>query len=234
MKLSIVVPAFNEEKNIPSLIEAFAKVFKMHNDIQIIFVENGSDDNSKQVFIEELEKYKNYNFKIVFLGKNKGYGHGIKSGLKASEADYVGWTHADMQTNPKDILKSLSYLENGKKVFIKGYRRGRSLSENFFSFFMGVFETILFQKLIYEINAQPTIFHRSLLDDFEEMPDDFSIDLFSYITAKKKNFIFKRIRVNFPKRIHGESSWNRGLEDVLKFSIRTIRYSIKLRFNDNN
>lgn len=60
---------------------------------------------------------------------NQGYGFGILSGLKETNSEYIGWTHADMQTDPYDTIRALEIIErkgNPENIYLKGKRKGRS------------------------------------------------------------------------------------------------------------
>ena len=94
MKLSIVVPCYNEEKNIPLILERFDEMIE-RDDIEVILVDNGSTDNSAQVLTELLPKYSFA--RTVKVEVNQGYGYGILQGLRECKGEYIGWTHADMQ-----------------------------------------------------------------------------------------------------------------------------------------
>ncbi len=234
--LTIVIPCFNEEANIPILLERFNSSImnykKAHNscEIQLILVNNGSLDHSQDVLNECLPKY-SFATSVKLLS-NLGYGNGILYGLNYAKSRFIGWTHADLQTDPNDILKALQIIKASRSVnlFIKGKRVGRSLADQFFSDGMSIFESILFMLPLYEINAQPTIFNRNLLDSNINPPKDFSLDLYIYIQAILRQFRIERFNVLFSDRIYGTSSWNLNINSKIKFIIRTIMYSIKLRF----
>lgn len=229
MKLSIVIPCYNEEKNIPLVLEKLNSVIKK-NDIEVILVDNGSTDNSDLVFATLLPKYPFA--KKVKVEKNQGYGYGILSGLREAKGEYIGWTHADMQTDPYDSIKALELIEakgNPKSIFVKGNRKGRPLFDNFFTIGMSIFESVYMGTSLWDINAQPNIFHRSLFESWKNPPFDFSLDLFALYSAKKSSFEVLRFNVIFPPRIHGFSSWNTGLKSKWKFIKRTLDFSFKLR-----
>lgn len=228
-KLSIVIPCYNEEKNIPLIGERFLQVIN-RDDIEVILVNNGSKDNSEKIIQEEIKKY---NFlKTCKVEVNQGYGFGILSGLKIAQGEFIGWTHADMQTDPKDVLKALEIIEknNSKEnLYIKGNRKGRALFDNFFTFGMSCFETLLMRKVLWEINAQPNIFHKSFFAKWQNPPHDFSLDLYVYYLAKKLKQKIIRFDVLFPPRIHGTSSWNNSFADKWKFIKRTVKFSLELK-----
>lgn len=104
MKISIVIPCYNEEKNIKLILEEFKKISFENYELELVFVNNGSKDNSKNV-LEEMKQY--YDFlKVVEVVENKGYGYGILEGLKQANGEYLGWMHADMQTSPNEFVNA--------------------------------------------------------------------------------------------------------------------------------
>ncbi len=231
MKLSVVVPCYNEEQNIPLILARFGEVIE-RDDIEVILVDNGSTDNSSQVLSGLLPDYPFA--RTVKVEVNQGYGYGILQGLKECRGEYVGWTHADMQTDPADILKALAVIEaeNGL-VFVKGNRKGRPLFDVFFTVGMSLFETCYLRTKLYDINAQPNIFPRVFYDSWENPPHDFSLDLYALYMARRKGLKVVRFPVLFPKRIYGESKWNTGLRAKWKFIRRTVAFSVNLKKNGN-
>jgi glycosyltransferase involved in cell wall biosynthesis len=223
IKYSLVIPCYNESESLSSLISEIKEIVSSF-DIEFILVDNGSTDNSKEI----LKEISHENIQVVRLKTNAGYGGGIKAGLRIAKGDYRGWIHADLQYSLKDSLKFLNDL-TAEDNFIKGLRKGRSLFQKFISANMSIFESALFGTLMYDINAQPTIFHKDALLYLNNMPDDFSIDLYTYLILRKHGFKIKRFKVIFLNRSFGKSSWNTGLKSIFKMSLKTIKYSIDLR-----
>jgi len=229
IKLSIVIPCYNEEKNIPLILNRFSEVIS-RDDIEVILVNNASIDDSQNVIDDLIE---NYSFaRSITLDDNRGYGNGILRGLEVTKGEFLGWTHADMQTDPNDIVKALQLIEeNGgnKNLYIKGLRKRRPFLDSFFTMGMSFFELSLLRKWLWDINAQPNIFHRTFYEGWQEPPLDFSLDLFVYYNAKVARLNIKRFNVLFPERIHGTSSWNFGLSSKYKFIKRTVLFSFELK-----
>jgi glycosyltransferase involved in cell wall biosynthesis len=223
IKFSIVIPCFNEAPSIPTLIEHISNLNK-NNNIEFILVNNGSTDSTKKIF--KLDDTKG--IVKINLPENVGYGGGIKAGIKLAKGEFIGWMHADLQYSLFDSLEFLNHAGTDKK-YIKGRRKGRNLFQIFISANMSLFETLLFGHILYDINAQPTIFHKDMLPDMVAAPNDFSIDLYSYVIAKKRRYKIARYKVNFKNRVFGKSTWNFGLKSILVMSLRTIKYSISLR-----
>ena len=225
IKFAVAIPCFNEGKNIPILVEKISHLSQKSN-IFFLIVDNGSTDNSFNNLSVRPD-----NFDILRIKKNKGYGYGILSGLnQIKEFDVIGWTHADLQTDIFDIVKAKNiYEEHGLNCFVKGRRVGRPIADSFFSLGMSIFESILFMKFLWEINAQPTLFPSSFFKLWADPPSDFSLDLYSFILAKRNNLKIFRFPVHFHKRIHGHSSWNIDFKSKYKFIKRTLDYSFQLK-----
>ncbi len=228
IKLSIIVPCYNEAENIPLILERF-RVAIVRDDIEVILVDNNSSDNSKEVLAKLLPRF---GFARSVFEPTPGYGNAVLAGLRAAQSEYIGWTHADMQTDPKDAVRALEILEklgSPKDVYVKGRRLGRSLFNVFFTFGMSVFETIYMGSLLFDINAQPNIFHKSFFAAWKNPPGDFALDLYVFNLAKKMKMRVIRFPVLFPKRIHGESSWDKGLASKWKLIRRIIKFSRELK-----
>ena len=118
MKLSIIIPCYNEAENIPLLIESINNVYK--SDTEIILVDNGSTDNTCDVLLKELESINNASIRLVRVENNIGYGHGIMAGVKEAKSQIIAWTHADLQTDVRDVYNGYEIFRNQpnqKKTF---------------------------------------------------------------------------------------------------------------------
>ncbi|MEK7172940.1 MAG: glycosyltransferase family 2 protein [Patescibacteria group bacterium] len=229
MKFSLVIPCYNEVGALPLIIGNIKNNF-LREDLEVIIVDNGSTDGSGKVLGALTANIPRV--RVVTVPINNGYGYGIIAGLKEASGEYLGWTHGDMQTPVQDALKALKIIEaegNPTKIFLKGQRTGRSFFDRIFTAGMSVFESALFGIMLRDINAQPNVFHRSLMKQFFNPPNDFSLDLYVYRLAKINGFVIKRFPVSFLPRPHGESHWNTTLRSKYNFIKRVIRYSFSLK-----
>lgn len=229
MKLSVVVPCYNEEENIPLILKRFSEAVRW-DDVEVILVDNGSVDGTPGLLRKMLPDYPFA--RTVRVDVNRGYGYGIVQGLKACTGEFLGWTHADMQTDPADLVRALDILEEhggGPHLFVKGKRKGRPLPDRFFTAGMGLFETLYMGTGLYDVNAQPNVFSRSFFETWKNPPDDFSLDLYALYMAKRAGLRIERFDVVFPERIHGRSHWNNGLLSKWGFIKRTVAFSRKLK-----
>ena len=227
--LEIVIPCYNESLSIKDLVER-CNFVSSKSPINFILVDNGSLDNTWEQL--ELLTLNSKNIISLKVNHNIGYGNGILIGLTRTKAPYVGWMHADLQTVPDDLIQIADWLSAAKDIkhiFVKGKRKNRALIDVFFSFGMSVFESILFRKKMTEINAQPTIFTRSLIVDLNNAPSDFMLDLYTYHKAISRGYEQKRFFVHFGRRKYGVSSWNKNVFSRIKFISKTMKYSLLLR-----
>lgn len=223
----IVIPCFNEAKNLEKLVSECKRVAKLSEyQVGFILVNNGSSDGSDKRFLELVAGINS--IKYVSLTHNLGYGGGILAGLEQAAAPISGWTHADLQTPLADCLTGVRSIQNGKD-FAKGRRIGRKAGDKLFSLGMGLFESMLFRTTLFEINAQPTIFRTALAKEWKNPPSDFSLDLYALAMASKGDFKVARFPVKFLPRQFGDSKWNLGFRSRVKFIRRTISYSLSLR-----
>lgn len=227
MKFSLIIPCYNEAANLPLLLER-CKQLAAQPGGEVILVDNGSTDNSPDVLTRLVPDYPGC--RSIRVPVNRGYGYGIVQGLSAATGNILGWTHADMQTDPLDALKGLTLFEGASKpLFVKGRRYGRPLADVVFTMGMSVFETLLLGKPLWDINAQPTMFPKSFFETWNTPPDDFSLDLFAYYKARGAALSVKRFPVLFGERANGVSHWNVNWAAKRKFIKRTVDFSFELR-----
>jgi glycosyltransferase involved in cell wall biosynthesis len=196
-------------------------------DAEVILVDNGSTDETPILLKEMLPSL--HGLRSIRITENQGYGYGILEGLRAARGEILGWTHADMQTDPLDALRGMAFFERyGPDIFVKGRRFGRPLGDVVFTVGMSLFESVLLRKQMWDINAQPTMFSRSFFYSWSEPPHDYSLDLFVYYEAKRISLAVHRFPVLFGERTYGVSHWNVNWLSKRKFIRRTLDFSFNL------
>jgi len=227
MKLSLIIPCYNEAASLPRLLERCAGL-GARPDVEVILVDNGSTDATLGVLAASLPRCPGC--RSVRVEVNQGYGFGILAGLRAAEGDLLGWTHADLQADPQDALAALElFRQHGPNLFVKGRRFGRPLADVFFTAGMSFFELLLLGQFMWDINAQPTLFPRTFFETWADPPPDFSLDLYAYYLAVSRRTPVRRFPVRFGPRAHGISHWNINWSAKAKFIRRTSEFSLNLR-----
>ncbi|MAE13600.1 glycosyl transferase family 2 [Candidatus Woesearchaeota archaeon] len=234
-ELSIVVPAYNEAKSLPSLIERYSKA-KANIPFQLVIVDNGSRDETADYLKKETKKKQNGFIKIVTVKKNIGYGYGIHQGLKACDGRLIGWSHADLQCSPEDVFKGYNLFRkiNKRKTLIKGNRKGRDWKPLVLTYGLSTYASLILLHIFDDINGQPKIFPRELLQTMKRPPLGFSYDLYIQYKALQKGYKVRSFTVVFEQRMHGISKWAHSIysklstirsffADVLRMRIGKIR-----------
>ena len=139
-----------------------------------------------------------------------------------------------MQLAIEEVAQFLDYMDTYKgseKLFLKGTRHNRSITDYIFTYSQGLFDSVLFGTWLFDISAIPTFFDRSLLSELKSVPKDFSIEIYMYVMAKRNGFRVERLPVHLLKREKGKSSWNTGFWSRVKQSMRIIKASINIKKN---
>ncbi|MBI2595293.1 glycosyltransferase family 2 protein [Candidatus Daviesbacteria bacterium] len=175
-KISIIIPAFNEEATIENLLLKVMKVDFGKWKSEIIVVDDGSTDKTSKVLSES--KRKREKFKVIRHKKNRGKGAAIQTGLKHIKGDAVIVQDADLEYDPKEIKKLLKELEKGKTEIIFGARNVNVSKKDQFLYVWGInLSTFLLN-----------IFYGSNITDLYTCYKLYRADLFQEYSAKKTGF----------------------------------------------
>lgn len=227
MKLSIVLPCYNEADNLPILVEGYRAVWE-DLPAELILVDNGSTDHTRKV----LESVTAPFVRSVRVPVNRGYGHGIHTGLLAAKGEVVGYSHADMQCPPGDLFRAyhaLAARPDLARAIVKGQRAPRPWQDEMVTGGMGFIASTVLGLPLADINAQPKVFHASLRDRLTSPPDGFEYDLYVLHTALTSGLALETIPVTFGERAHGESKWKFSLFSRWRTIVRVLRYIFTLR-----
>lgn len=120
--LSILIPIYNEEQNIPILFSELEKVFEtIKKRVEVIFIDDGSNDNS----FDQLQKLKGKNnLKIIKFKRNFGQTAALSAGFAYATGEIIITMDADLQNDPRDIPLLLNKIEDGYDI-VSGWRRNR-------------------------------------------------------------------------------------------------------------
>jgi len=124
MNISIVIPVYNEEENLPHLVDAIIRALN-HLELswEVVFVDDGSRDNSLGV-LRDLAARDTKHFRVVAFRRNFGQTSAISAGIDHSSGEVIILMDADMQNDPADIPMLLAKLDEGYDL-VSGWRRNR-------------------------------------------------------------------------------------------------------------
>ena len=231
--LSVVIPIFNEEKNIEGLFKKLIECQKKANFFCQFILVDGCSSDSTGILIKKLSSdYSTLDIKVVSMTSRGGYGHDIVCGLGYAIYETMAWTHADLQTDLCDLVTGYNLInKTDQQTVIKGKRKGRSFLDRLFTFGMQIYTFFKLNMYLDDINAQPKIFKKDFYKTYllSDPPEDFSLDLYFLILAKFNNYKIQTFDVFFHKRILGEAKGGGGSwKNRINLIKRTRQYIISM------
>ena len=183
--LSIVVPVFNDEKVLPAFYKRMKPVIdSLTKKYEIIFIDDGSEDNSFKI-LKELQQ-KDGNIKILKLIGNFGQANAIAAGLDFTQKDLIIIMDSDLQDRPEDIPKLISALEknNVQMVIADWIYRDDSFWKKLVSDSFIVFSNLL-TNIKQPLHARVfRVFEREALETVKNYPDNSGTILSRFYKAK--------------------------------------------------
>lgn len=226
MKLSIIIPVFNEEKTIGELLKRVNNVEMPEIEKEIIIVNDRSTDNSHNIIKKEIKKIKNVVYKIH--NTNQGKGAAIKTAITVSTGDYIIIQDADLEYDPRDYIKLLRPIIQKKAKVVYGTRLNRLPNffkdERTFGFFLhylgnktlSLITSILYGQWITDMETCYKIFPKKAVDEMQINARGFEFE--PEITAKllKKGFRIYEVSISTNPRGYDEGKKLRTIPDGLK------------------
>jgi glycosyltransferase involved in cell wall biosynthesis len=166
VRLSIVLPAYNEEENIENAVaEATAAAEQLVADHEIIVVDDGSSD-ATAAKVKALAA-KDPRVRLVAHGRNRGYGEALRSGFLSSRMNYVFFTDADLQFDMNELSLLLPYA--GTVDVVAGYRLNRQdpLMRRLNAYGWNFLVRMLFYVPARDIDCAFKLFDRRVLSDVD-------------------------------------------------------------------
>lgn len=123
MKLSLVIPCLNEEKNVEPLSEKIQKAFSGKFTFEVFWVDDGSDDKTPEVMKKVSKKYKEQ--KTIILMRSVGQSTALMAGFDKAQGEYIATMDGDIQNDPDEIPEMLKKLEKENLDMVVGWREKR-------------------------------------------------------------------------------------------------------------
>ena len=183
LKLSVIIPCFNEKKTIEKILNKILLSLKTNNlqDYEIIIVDDCSKDGSREILKSKLEN--NNNIQVYFHNRNKGKGAAIKTAKKYITGDIVIIQDADLEYDPYDYAKLILPIINneykvvyGSRVLNKKRYNVKGFSSKFRIFanhILTIISNFLNDQKLTDAHTCYKIFDKKIFDQIELEEDDF-------------------------------------------------------------
>ena len=237
MKLSLVVPCYNEEGNVKRFFNEVNNAFLCNvDDYEFVFVNDGSEDKTFDNLKELYEENSAYNIQVLSFSRNFGKESAMYAGLKAAKGDYVCIIDADLQQSPEVVLKMLEEIEKDENTdCVAAYQEERNegaLLSNFKSAFYTIINKLAEVDFVNGA-SDFRLFNRKMVDAVLSMSEyhRFSKGIFSWV-----GFNTKYIAYEAKEREFGESKWSflklfkYAIDGIVAFSTLPLRLSIATGF----
>lgn len=228
MKLSIIVPCYNEAENVKLIYNCISKNFKNIKSYEIIFINDGSKDNTYKI-LKELSENVKENIKVINFSRNFGKEAAMYAGLENAVGEYVSIIDADMQQDPKLVLDMIDYLDNNEEYDAVATYQEQRKEGKILTFFK-----LCFYKIMNKMSDTEFIqgasdfrtFRRGMVDSILSMKEyfRFSKGIFSWVGY---NTYYMPYTVN--ERANGKSSWSfiklfrYAVEGIVSFSTAPLK-----------
>lgn len=165
-RVSIVLPAYDEEANVEAAVAAATRTAeRLLPAHEVIVVDDGSTDRTAEI-VERIAA-RDARVRLVRHERNRGYGEALRSGFLASELDYVFFTDADLQFDVDELERMLPFA--GTVDVVAGYRANRQDPplRRFLAYGWNVLVRVLFYVPVRDIDCAFKLFDRRVLRDVE-------------------------------------------------------------------
>ena len=203
MKISIVIPVFNENESLPDLKVELDKTLSAYPEWEVIFIDDGSSDGSTEYLADLCAQDSHY--KLIQFYRNYGKSAALSEGFKLADGDYIITMDADLQDDPAEIPNLVGKLEEGWDL-VSGWKKirhdpiGKTLPSKLFNFVTRVMTGVK----IHDFNCGLKGYKKSVVK---------SIEVFGgrhrYIPALagQRKFRITEITVNHRARQFGETKY---------------------------
>jgi len=198
--ISIIIPFFNEEKNIPLLLEQINGVCEKEKyEYEVILVDDGSELKA------ESTRLKAHNVRLFQHRKRLGKGEALRTGIKYAEGEVFVFMDGDLQDDPADLPKFMQKINEGADL-VNGVRSKRVDNPlvKLYSFFANIVLNKLFHSPFTDINCGFKMFKRELLDEYPLYGNNFR---FFPLSVFYRGYRVEEVDVHNRKRVHGISKF---------------------------
>jgi glycosyltransferase involved in cell wall biosynthesis len=203
MTISVVLPCYNEEKNIAATVRDVADWMRAHSlQGEIIVVNDGSTDGTASVLASLESTHKN--LRIIAYSPNRGYGSAVRTGCDSAVSDVIAFMDSDGQFHAKDFDLLLPHLDS--VAFVTGRRRKRAdpFMRKLNAKLFGFLNLLILGIWVRDINCAMKVFRRSIWKKIRPTHATGAlVNAEIFLNLKRKGIVWKQVDVSHYRRAHG-------------------------------
>lgn len=206
LEMSIIVPFFNEEQNLPKLHREIMETFsKQPFKTEVLYINDGSTDNSYQVLHSGINSNKKVQTRILNLACNYGQTAALSAGIDHAKGKVLGFLDADLQNDPKDLITMLHKLGRETDAVV-GWRKTRndSFIRVWGSKLTNLIIISLFNLNLHDLGCSTKVVKRQVLKNISLYSEFHRI---FPIVLSLEGLNIKEVEVNHRKRFSGHSKY---------------------------
>lgn len=217
--LSVVLPVYNEEKNIERAYEAIRDVLKGAGiDFELVFVNDGSKDNSFEKVRELAGRVKDGKILGVSFSRNFGKEAAIFSGLSHATGDVCAVMDCDLQHPPETLVEMYHMWEKGYEI-IEGVKRSRGKEGIFYKSFAKLFYRLISKSTGIEMyrSSDFKMLDRKVVDEYIKLPER---NIFFRALSSWLGFKSAVVEFDVKEREYGKTKWS--IKSLVKYAVGSI------------
>lgn len=225
--LTIILPAYNEERNIHAALNAARDACaRLDQAWEVIVVDDGSQDRSGEL-VEEFAK-SDPRFRLISLSENSGYGAALRAGFREARGGLVFYSDCDLQFDLNELEYFIPLVDSVDAVL--GFRvyRYDSVIRCMISWVYNRMVRVLFRVKVRDVDCSFKLFRREVLEAIDLESSDFFIDTELVAKARKWNFRIAEKGVRHYPRVEGESTVHAS--DIPRTLRTIVEIWLKLHF----
>ncbi len=204
-QVTIIVPVLNEQENVPILFQEIETAMQTQQRTwQVLYIDDGSTDNSLQVIKELAEN--NPLVRYISFAKNCGQSAAFAAGFKAANTELVITIDADLQNDPADIPTMLNLFDQGYDMVI-GWRKNRqdTTAKRFASKIANAIRNAISHETVRDTGCSLKVLRTSMAED---IPMFTGMHRFLPTLMKMQGAKVAEVAVNHRARVHGTSKYS--------------------------
>ncbi len=228
MKLSVVMPIYNERATLPQVVE---RVLSVGLEIELLCVDDGSSDGSRDILQELAQQWPQ--IRVFLQPRNMGKGAALRRGIQEATGDYVVIQDADLEYDPKDYLQLLGPLEAGHADVVYGSRflGGGPHRVLYFWHSVGNWGLTLLSNMLTNLNLTDMetcykVFRREVIQSIHLEEDRFGFEPEVTVKIAKRDLRVYEVGIGYWGRTYAEGK-KIGWKDGFRALWCLLKYAVK-------